>query len=77
VIVSDIPVFAEQIEFYQANDFVNTFPVTNMSVLADQMESRLKEGAISEKQSQRLINQSTNWTWMDVANSYLELMHER
>jgi glycosyltransferase involved in cell wall biosynthesis len=76
VIASDLPVFHEQIDCYHAHEFIETFPAANHESLADLMESRLQEGAISAERSQQLRNKTDQWTWDDVARTYIKVMKE-
>ena len=76
VIASDLPVFHEQIDCYHAHEFIETFPAANHESLADLMASRLREGAISAERSRQLRNKTDQWTWDDVARTYIKVMKE-
>jgi glycosyltransferase involved in cell wall biosynthesis len=74
VIASNLKVFGEQINCYQANDFVQLFPPEDHKALAKLMETRLREGEISSKRSKELCRGTRQWTWDDVAKTYMRLM---
>jgi len=76
VIASDLSVFREQIDCYEANGFVETFPAMDHQALADLMESRLRKGDLSAERSRELSNKTAQWTWDDVAKSYVRFMKE-
>ena len=76
VIASDLPVFQEQIDCYKADAFVEVFPATDHQALADLMAARLRSGGLPSDKSLELTNNTSRWTWDDVAKSYVHFMKE-
>ena len=76
VIASNLAVFREQIDCYQADDFVEAFPADDHQALADLMAERIRKGALASGKSEELIRSTDRWTWTDVAQTYLRLMQE-
>ena len=42
--------------------------------LADLMEARLRAGDLSAERSRQLRNKTNQWTWDDVASTYMQVM---